>query len=257
MNNDSAPQLPDAQLPATQSDAHAAAEASRSAATSAWYRRKSTVVFSTLIFAGALLGAATQTWFQVSMDQGTVRATEIAVPGTKVSAAVTAFALVAAAGALAVTIAGRVGRVIAGVLVLLAAVGAAWTTGSSMLDPQAAVAPAVSEQIGVEGLALDAQLTPLLPLAFAAALCLLFAALAILVFGSDWTSTRKYNAARQARPGANGAASTSTGAVDDLEEFDQIDGWDRLSRGEDPTVAVDEADGGGGGGSTPESTQRG
>lgn len=199
--------------------------------TVAWYRRKSVLVPATVLSAAALLGVATQTWFQVTVDQGAVRPSVIALPGTKVSAAVTAYALVAAAGALAAAIAGRTGRRVAGMLVLLAALGATWSTGSALLAPQSAVAASVSEELGLAGLSPNVQVTALLPLAVAAALLLVIAAVAMLCCGPAWASTRKYGPGRSGRDVVRGHSESGG-----CEQFDEIDGWDRLSRGEDPTV---------------------
>ncbi|WP_312179919.1 Trp biosynthesis-associated membrane protein, partial [Arthrobacter sp.] len=87
------------------------------------WQRKSTVVFGTVLLAAAAFGATTRTWLDVVLPQAGVNTPDIAVAGSEAATAVTAFAVVAMAAALAASIAGKVARwIIAGVL-LVAGIG--------------------------------------------------------------------------------------------------------------------------------------
>lgn len=191
-----------------------------------WYRRKSILVLAALLFAAIAFGASTQTWLNVSVSQGAIKASDIAIPGSKAATAVTALTLVAAAGALALSVSGRVGRIIAGGIILLAAVGVAATAISVLADPQAAADGPVGAQIGVTGIPVDASVTALVWVALAASILLLLTAVGVLAWGRKWSGSKKYRYQR----GAGSDSAPATG-----EPLDDIDSWDRLSRGDDPT----------------------
>jgi hypothetical protein len=79
----------------------------------AW-ARKSTVVLLIAVLALAVFGTTTQTWLTVHLDpqqlgQGAAAQDGLQVQGSKAATTVTALALVALAGGLAASIAGKVG----------------------------------------------------------------------------------------------------------------------------------------------------
>lgn len=190
------------------------------------YRRKSILVLAALLFAAIAFGASTQTWLDVVVSQGVIKTGDIAVPGSKAATAVTALTLVAAAGALAISISGRISRVIAAVIVFLASLGIGATAITVLTDPQGAASGPVGAQIGVTGIPVEASTTPLVWIALVASVFLLLTAVAVLVWGRQWVGSKKYDY-------RNAPVQASVEATD--EPLDDIDSWDQLSRGDDPT----------------------
>lgn len=189
-----------------------------------WFRRKSILVLAALLFAGVAFGASTQIWLNVSVSQGVIQADSISLPGSKAAPAVTALTLVAAAGALALSISGRVGRIIAASIVLLAGIGVSLTAISVLADPNGLASGPVGAQIGVTGIPVQATVTPMVWVGLVAGVLLMLTALAVLVLGRGWSGSKKYSY----QHGTGGAEQAG-------EPLDDIDSWDRLSRGEDPT----------------------
>ncbi|WP_394940940.1 Trp biosynthesis-associated membrane protein [Psychromicrobium sp. YIM B11713] len=190
-----------------------------------FYRKKSILILSALLLAVAILGTTTQSWLHTAVDQGAVKVGDIAVQGSKAATAVTAFAVVAIAASLAASISGRVIRIIAGCVILLAALGIDIAIIAVLVNPQAAASGPVGAQIGLTGIPLNASVTVMVWVALAAGVLLLISALAILFLGSRWAGSRKYD--KYQKPASSASAAG--------EPLDDIDSWDRLSRGEDPT----------------------
>lgn len=215
--------------PAAQAPAAENTVVSRSTSLPIW-QRKSLIVLATLVLAAVVFGTTTQTWITVKLAPTGVQTADLHVQGSKAATSVTALALVSLAGALAASIAGRVARVIAAVIVFLGAAGIIVAAAAVIADPRAAAAGAISSATGVTGASAAAALTAFPAVALAAAVLLALAGLLIIVAGRRWSSRTKYDAAA-ARAQANGEA---TAAADD-DVVDEIDGWDELSRGNDPT----------------------
>lgn len=188
----------------------------------AW-QRKSTLIMVAVLAALAVFGTTTQTWIHVSITQGAVQQAALNIPGSKAAVAVSALALVALAGALAATIAGRVARIITSAIVLLAAAGIIAVVVGVLADPSAAAMAEVGKATGVVGVASNAATTWFPVAAVAAAAVLAAAAALILWVGRGWTVRSKYDAATAASQPAPGGP------------VDEVDSWDRLSRGDDPT----------------------
>lgn len=189
------------------------------------WARKSTLILLAVLAALAVFGTTTQTWIHVSFAQGQVQQANLNIPGSKAAVAVSALAMVALAGALAATIAGRISRIITGVIVLLGAVGIIAVVLGVIADPSSAAMGEVGKATGVVGVASNATLTWFPAVAIVAAVILAVAAALVLWFGRKWNVRTKYDAASSS-PGQG----TSSGPID------EIDSWDQLSRGEDPTL---------------------
>lgn len=202
----------------------AGASKSKIAAGPAW-KRKSTLVLLAVLAALAVFGTTTQTWIHVSFAQGQVQQADLSIPGSKAAVAVSALAIVALAGSLATTIAGRIGRIITTSLVLLASIGIIAVVFGVLADPSGAAMSEVGKATGVVGVASNAATTWFPVAAVAAATILAIAALLMLIFGSGWTVRTKYD-----------AASADTAKAAPGAPIDEIDSWDRLSRGDDPTL---------------------
>lgn len=191
-------------------------------------RRRGVVVLATVLSALAAFGSTTQTWLSVSLPQTAVQTASLQVPGSDAATAVTAFSLVGLAAALAASIAGSVARWVIAVILAVAGACIAATSWAVTADPASSAAPAVGEALGVTSQAgVSVAVTAMPWLAAAAGLLLVACAVWLVVAGRTWQTARRYEKA-SGPEAAGGAAKSDTNA-------DEIDSWDSLSRGEDPT----------------------
>lgn len=189
-----------------------------------WARRPFLVLGITLL-ALAAFATTTQPWLTVQLEPGQLGqgpGSELAVPGSKAATAVTALALVALAGGIAASIAGRVARWVISGLIVLAAAGIVAAAATVMAEPLAAAQGAIAEATGVSGGSAEVAVSVFPVLAVVAAVLLGLVALVLIPAGRFWTTRTRFDA--KATPGA-----PASGPVD------EIDTWDRLSRGDDPT----------------------
>ncbi|MFJ6454025.1 Trp biosynthesis-associated membrane protein [Paenarthrobacter sp. NPDC091669] len=186
------------------------------------WARKSTLVLATTILALAVFGATTQTWIEVRLDPTGASNSDLHVQGSKAATAVTALAVVALAGGLAASIAGKIARWIIAVLIVLSAAGIILAAITVLLDPLGAAQGAIAAATGVSGGQADAASTAFPVVAIVAGALLALCAVALPLAGRHWTSRTKYDAGARGRKSSN-------------EPVDEIDSWDSLSRGEDPT----------------------
>jgi uncharacterized membrane protein (TIGR02234 family) len=203
--------------------AGAAAAAGKGPAAPAW-ARKSTLVLLIAVLALAVFGTTTQTWINVNPDPNQAGAAQDAlkVQGSKAATTVTALALVALAGGLAAAIAGRIARWIITAIIVLASVGIVAAAATVAANPLAAAQGSIAEATGVTGSQAQVAVTAMPVLAIVAGCLLALAALAIIPAGRHWKARTKYDAPAAGSPAAAGPV-------------DEIDSWDRLSRGDDPT----------------------
>ncbi|HAG60402.1 MAG TPA: hypothetical protein DCR15_06945 [Arthrobacter bacterium] len=199
--------------------------------TPAW-ARKSTLVLMIAVLALAVFGTTTQTWITVSLDanqlgQAAGDQHTLPVQGSKAATTVTALALVALAGGLAASIAGKFARWVITAIVLLASAGIIAAAATVLADPLAAAQGSIAAATGVTGGTAQVAVTVFPVLAVVAGALLALAALLVIPAGRHWKSRTKYDAAKLGGPAGSTAA--ATGPVD------EIDSWDRLSRGDDPT----------------------
>lgn len=194
--------------------------------TPAW-ARKSTLVLLIAVLALAVFGTTTQTWMTVTLDPNQVGQAGAAqdaleVQGSKAATTVTALALVALAGGLAAAIAGRIARWIITAIIVLASAGIVAAAATVLASPLAAAQGSIAEATGITGSQAHVAVTAFPVLAVVAGCLLALAALVIPLAARHWKARTKYDVA------ATGSAAAS-GPVD------EIDSWDRLSRGDDPT----------------------
>lgn len=193
----------------------------------AW-ARKSTLVLLIAVLALGVFGTTTQTWMTVTLDPSTVGQAggsleALAVQGSKAATTVTALALVALAGGLAASIAGRIARWIITAIIVLASAGIVAAAATVLADPLAASQGSIAAATGVTGSQAQVDLTVFPILAVVAGCLLAVAGLLVLPASRHWKARTKYD-----QPAAAGTAAPA-GPVD------EIDSWDRLSRGDDPT----------------------
>ena len=236
--------------------------------------RRGIVVLGIVLLALVAFGSTTQTWVNVRLPQEAVQTPDLEIAGSDAAVPVTAFALVALAAALAVSIAGRVARWIVAVILVLAGAGIAVSSSGVALDPRSAAEPAIGTAIGISGSSgAAASATPLPWVAVVAGLLLVLAAAWVVLAGRTWGINRRYDAgaARVPRPAAagtlrdernaddvavpasigdippgvtdtdaGGGSSPTDGEASPVRDrrtthSDEIDSWDQLSRGNDPT----------------------
>ncbi|KUM37656.1 Trp biosynthesis-associated membrane protein [Arthrobacter sp. EPSL27] len=192
------------------------------------WARKSTLVLAISLLALAVFGTTTQTWLVVHLEpaqlgQAVNSQDGLQVQGSKAATTVTALALVALAGGLAASIAGRVARWVITALILLAAAGIVGAAAVVIADPLAAAQGSIAAATGITGSNVRVDVTVFPALAVAAGCLLGLGALLIIPAGRYWKSRTKYDTA------ATGGSAAPAGPAD------EIDSWDRLSRGDDPT----------------------
>ncbi|GAB3286042.1 hypothetical protein GCM10027449_32240 [Sinomonas notoginsengisoli] len=214
------------------------------------WARKPIVVVIAIVFALLAFGATTQTWVDAEVQGSAVRSAHLSVQGSKAATSVSALALVGLAGTLAAAVAGRIGRAVAAVVVVLAGVGVTAACAAVLADPRAAAEGSIAQATGLAGSDATTTLAPYPLLAAAAGVLLAVSGVLLLVASRFWPTRTRYDAAQRAgkapelstsrpfrtpqRP--QGGPDTARGAArDDAGAVDGIDGWDRLSRGEDPT----------------------
>ncbi len=200
---------------------------STAAGTPAW-ARKSTLVLLVAVLALAVFGTTTQTWISVILDPDQVgqagsAQTALQVQGSKAATTVTALALVALAGGLAAAIAGRIARWIIAAIIVLASAGIVGAAATVLADPLAAAQGSIAAATGVTGSSAEVSVTAFPAIAVVVGVLLALGALLIIPAGRYWKSRTKYDTR------ATGSGAAAAGPVD------EIDSWDRLSRGDDPT----------------------
>lgn len=184
--------------------------------------RRRTVVFAALIGAALLMLSTTMTWVAAEGLGDTSAVSEVTVSGSEAADTVAAMGLVGLAGAVAVTIAGRIGRWIIAGLLLIASAMALYSSVGALIDPAAAAETVVGETTGTTTTAQNYQLGLGAFTATAGALLMLVASTVLLGVSHRWAdrkASKKYS-----RTAGEGPA-----------EPDEYDLWDSLSEGDDLT----------------------
>ena len=190
------------------------------------WQRKGTVILATVLFSLIAFASTTQTWLTVILPQDAVQTPDLQIPGSDAATAVTAFALVALAAALAVSIAGRIARILVVAILFIAGVGIVWNSLLVVADPTGAAAPAIGEAIGVSTDSDAGLVLTLFPwLAAFAGLGLVGAAVWMLLAGRSWNRSMRYEKVADADSPVRKTTAHS----------DEIDSWDQLTKGKDPT----------------------
>ncbi|WP_148667603.1 Trp biosynthesis-associated membrane protein, partial [Arthrobacter sp. Hiyo1] len=103
------------------------------------------------ILALAVFGTTTQTWINVRLDPAAAANADLHVQGSKAATAVTALALVALAGGLASSIAGKVSRWIIATIIVLASAGILIAAVTVLADPLGAAQGTIAATTGISG----------------------------------------------------------------------------------------------------------
>jgi hypothetical protein len=208
-------------------------------------RLKLTTILVGILLAGLALLSWTQSWFHVVVESPQGGDLPLDVAGDVAGAPLSALSLASLALFGALTIAGRVFRIVLGLLQVALGASVVVTTSTALADPVRASGSAVTTATGVDGTdSIRAIVTSVEPTAWpwlglvAGVLAALLGVATVLSSGAWPRATRKYSATRLvvADPGADPAAA-----------------WDALSGGGDPT---DDAAGVDEGGSGPADVDR-
>ncbi|PCN47927.1 hypothetical protein Csp2054_09990 [Curtobacterium sp. 'Ferrero'] len=200
-------------------------------------RSRPLVIVAGLLVAGIVMLSWTQTWFTVHLRTGTAVVSTVTADGSKTVPQYTALAIASLALFLAMTIAGRVVRVVLAVVEVLLGVAVIVTGVSALRDPVAAARTAIGTVAGVSDLAGVRRVVASVDVTAWPAVGIVGGALAVvlgvvvLVVQRAWPGpSRKYGAA------TTGAAADASAAV---TTRDAITDWDDLSAGSDPTAGDD------------------
>ncbi|EMY35866.1 hypothetical protein D477_001634, partial [Arthrobacter crystallopoietes BAB-32] len=120
-----------------------------------------------------------------------------------------------------------VARIMAAALLGLAGAGVAVACAAVLADPYAAASSSIGEATGQVGQDAVVSATAFPVLGLASGLLMAAAAVWLVVAGRHWRTSRKYSAAAGPRK--------ADGSPSDRGAVDEIDSWDQLSRGNDPT----------------------
>ncbi|MDI3330962.1 MAG: Trp biosynthesis-associated membrane protein [Micrococcus sp.] len=200
--------------------------------------RRRTAVLWAIAAGTVVLGAGAQTWIQATGLTG-LPGTVVTTSGNQAAAVVPAMALVGMASGIALSMARRVGRVVTAGLLLLAGVVTGWASVHAALSPADAARAQVSAATGTTADAGAYAVTAWPWVTLAAGVLLAACGIAVLVAGRGWRDSRRYDT-RATASGASTAANAAPGpaaggAGAGAGPVDEIDAWDDLSRGEDPT----------------------
>ena len=197
-------------------------------------RSRPIVVVAGLLVAGVIMLAWTQTWFTVHLHAGAAVTSRVQADGAAVVPQYTALAIASLALFLAMTIAGRVLRVVLACVEVLLGIGVVVSGITALGDPVAAAKGAVGEVAGVSDLSavrrvvsgVDVTLWPAVGIAGGVLAVLL--GIVVIVVQRSWPGpSRKYGAAT-----AGAAADARAKAP---VERDAVVDWDDLSAWVDPT----------------------
>lgn len=182
-----------------------------------------------LVVAGAALGALlllswTQSWFSLELEGGQ----PLDVPGQAAAPALSALGLACLALAGALAIAGRILRIVMGVVESLIGVAVVATATTAIVSPIEASASTITAATAVSGPESIAAIVTTVStaawpwLAVAAGVLIIVVGAAVIVLSRRWPgATRRYEPAESVR---SDDTTTPLGA------------WDTLSGGSDPTV---------------------
>lgn len=181
------------------------------------------VMGASLLAAGLAFASTLPIWIRAEVTT-VLETTTLEISGADAASAVSALALVALAAAIAVRITGPKLKKIVSALMVLVGLGIAVSAVGVYRNPQAAAATEVSAATGTTAAA-NSYLVTMMPwLAVAGGLLVVACGVWAFFASSHWAVGRKYDrvAARAQRISAT-------------DEVDDIDAWDSLSEGQDPT----------------------
>lgn len=198
-------------------------------------RTRPLVVVLGLAVAGIVMLAWTQTWFTLRLDAAAAVTPTVVADGAAAVPQFTALAIALLALFLAMTIAGRVVRVVLAGIEILLGLGIVVSGVSALSDPVSAARGAVGDVAGVSDLAAvrrivtSVHVTAWPAVGIAGGVLAVLLGIVVLVVQRSWPGpSRKY-----------AATPTTTAPKSVPVERDAIVDWDDLSAGLDPTDPAD------------------
>jgi len=184
------------------------------------------VIGAFVIAAGLGLTASTQDWFGFTLIASTRQSADVMVQGSDAAAGLTALSLAGIALAGALAMAGRIARLLLGILGVVLGVCILWSSAAPLGDPIASGASAISKQTGIAGdtavhhlvASTEVMVWPVVGIVSGALFTL--AGLVVIITFMAWPATsRRYEAVRFADASgkptdASASASDPTGASD-------------------------------------------
>lgn len=186
--------------------------------TSLGWRSPARVMLILLAAAGAAFGTTLATWISAQVTTVLGQQT-LEISGADAAPAVSALALVAVAAAIALRIATPKVRYVIAAITVLAGIGMALSAVTVLGDPAAAVITQTSAATGTTDTSGDYSVSFFPWLALVAAILVSASGIWAAYASRNWPLKRKYERAAQAMD----------------EDMDDIDTWDSLSEGNDPT----------------------
>lgn len=192
------------------------------------FQRKPIVVLLCLVLGAALFGTSAMTWVHASVDTA-VSQIDVDVRGSDAAPAVSALGLVAMAGAVALSIAGPRLRPVVALVIAAAGLGSLIAVIGAIVDPVGVSEGVVGEMTGVVGTGAEHELT------VGPWLCV--AASVVVILGGAWAlvSSRTWAKPAASRFDRGTAQRRAAGDDRESERRDDIDSWDALTEGRDPT----------------------
>lgn len=181
------------------------------------------VMGASLLAAGLAFASTLPIWIRAEVTT-VLETTTLEISGADAASAVSALALVALAAAIAVRFTGPKLKKVVSALMVLVGLGIAVSAVGVYRNPQAAAATDVSAATGTTAAA-NSYLVTIMPwLAVVGGLLVIACGVWAFFASSYWAVGRKYDraAARAQR-------------ISTVDEVDDIDAWDSLSEGQDPT----------------------
>ncbi|MDF2444557.1 MAG: hypothetical protein JWR01_2760 [Subtercola sp.] len=218
-------------------------------------RLKSYTILAVIVWSGLVFLAWSQPWFSLHAQGRAGDTVTVTVQGAVAAPALSALALAGLALSAALAIAGRVIRVVLGVLEFALGVSITVSSVSALIDPVQAGQSAITTATGVAGTSSIGQIatsagTELWPfLAVASGVLMALTGILIVVSMRRWPeSGRKYQpvtfAAADGRTSGNPADLVVESPAEPVKPVARdvnttrtaaVDSWDSLTRGQDPT----------------------
>ncbi|PSL39497.1 putative membrane protein (TIGR02234 family) [Labedella gwakjiensis] len=192
-------------------------------------RLKSLSILAVLVVSGLVFLIWTRTWFVFEVTADQTEGVAVEATGESAAPALAALGLAGLAAGAALSIAGRLFRVVLGSLVGLIGASVVLSAVLAIIDPIASSSSAISTATGIAGRdsiaavvdSVDTSPWPALGVVVGALLVLI--GVVVVATAGRWPGpSRKYDAVRFEH-------------ADDGAPLDAVDSWDELSRGDDPT----------------------
>lgn len=205
-------------------------------------KSKSPILLLVTLCAVLVMVSWSQTWSTLSLASGVAGDTPVSVTGQTMAPGLSALGLTSLALLAALALAGKIFRLVLGVVQTLLGVVIAVTTVSVLNDPVAAAAPALIHITGVQDVpALREMISQLAITAWpfvslVVGILTAVSGILILLYSRSWPqSGRKYAAPATGMDPLLAPLVNPLAAGDVDSSHARIDAWDDLSRGGDPT----------------------